>query len=543
MLGQEQNKEYFYFLPTRDGKKECFQTDVNSLIIIGANGSGKSKLGAKIEQFDWEQIHRIAGQRDLNFNENIPLKNYSQAEDIVFWGSDDVNARKNKPYRWNWGRSYTTALINDFDAVLAAIIALKNNENDNYVEICKRAQKENSLIPPPEDNVVDKLIWVWEQVLPHRRLKLVDSKFISSSVGETGQFDDYCSNQMSDGERSVLYLIAQVLSLRENKTIIIDEPELHLHRSIMHKLWKVLENFRKDCFFIYITHDTDFAASHVLSDKIWVRGFDGKTWDYERIKDINLSEPLLFEILGNRKNIIFVEGEQNSLDKALYEALYPEYYIVACGSCDQVISRTKAYRNSRRMHRFRVFGIVDRDYRTEHEISSLKEQGVYSLKVAEVENLFIVEDLIKCVANYMGNDPDKTFAEVESYVIDKRFNTSLEQQIQKSVVANFKRELETLDLKGVTPSGSSLAERVRDDFGRVCALEQEKFQNALKKRNYDEILKLFNDKGVAKCIGQFLNLKNNAYMQQVIHFLNTEAKDEILRAVRPYCPSLPKDED
>ena len=67
-----------YYLPDGDGRKEYY-TEFNSVIIIGANGSGKSKLGAWIEQQDMENIHRIGAQRNLNFKENIPLKSYSQA--------------------------------------------------------------------------------------------------------------------------------------------------------------------------------------------------------------------------------------------------------------------------------------------------------------------------------------------------------------------------------------------------------------------------------------------------------------------------------
>ena len=51
--------------------------------FIGANGSGKSKLGAWIEENDMENVHRIGAQRNLNFNEYIPLKSYEQAKNSV----------------------------------------------------------------------------------------------------------------------------------------------------------------------------------------------------------------------------------------------------------------------------------------------------------------------------------------------------------------------------------------------------------------------------------------------------------------------------
>ena len=80
---------FTYFLPDENGNKTEHGTTSNAVIIIGANGSGKSKLGAWIEQNDFENVHRIGAQRNLNFNENIPLKSYSQAEDLVFYGTAD----------------------------------------------------------------------------------------------------------------------------------------------------------------------------------------------------------------------------------------------------------------------------------------------------------------------------------------------------------------------------------------------------------------------------------------------------------------------
>ena len=76
---------------------------------------------------------------------------------------------------------------------------------------------------------------------------------------------------MSDGERAIFYLIGQTLVAAQDSLLIIDEPELHIHRSILAKLWDELEAARQDCAFIFITHDLGFAASRpaqkfVLSD-------------------------------------------------------------------------------------------------------------------------------------------------------------------------------------------------------------------------------------------------------------------------------------
>ena len=77
--------------------------------------------------------------------------------------------------------------------------------------------------------------------------------------------------RLSSGEKAVLYYIAGVLFAMPNAVILVEDPEFYLHHSIMKSLWDSIENLRKDCTFVYLTHDLDFAASRVESTCIWVR--------------------------------------------------------------------------------------------------------------------------------------------------------------------------------------------------------------------------------------------------------------------------------
>ena len=43
-------KEYEYWLPSSDGNDELHKTTHNSIILIGANGTGKSRLGVWMEK-------------------------------------------------------------------------------------------------------------------------------------------------------------------------------------------------------------------------------------------------------------------------------------------------------------------------------------------------------------------------------------------------------------------------------------------------------------------------------------------------------------
>lgn len=531
---------FTYYLPDENGNKVEYGTSSNAVIIIGANGSGKSKLGAWIEQHDFENVHRIGAQRNLNFNENIPLKSYSQAEDLVFYGTADSTSgwKKQKGLRWNYGKSYTTTMMSDFENVLAALIALTNVQNTEFIAECKKCEADQREKPHTPHTAIDQLIEIWDTILPQRKLKYYDGRF-SAVLPSGDDSNEYSSNQMSDGERAVLYLAAQVLCVPANKTLIIDEPEIHLHRSIMNRLWSALESFRPDCLFIYITHDTQFAAAHGQSDIIWIKEFDGTHWKLEKPEDDELPEELLFDILGSRKNVLFVEGEKNSYDTQLYTVLYPNYYVIACGSCTQVISRTKAFRNSPSLHHCQVYGLIDRDYRSDHEIEKYKDDGIYTLKVAEVENLFLVEELIRLMADRLGQNPDDIFAKVKDYIIHIRFAHQIDKQICQSVVAHLKYQLAAAELskKNDDEAKNSLDAVLKAiDYEKTKAEQEAKFKEALSEDDYAKVLRVFNEKGLISSIGHFLGVVDKEYCNRVLALLNGKLHGEISDAISGYLP-------
>lgn len=342
---------------------------------------------------------------------------------------------------------------------------------------------------------------------------------------------------MSDGERSVLYLAAQVLCVPKNKILIMDEPEIHLHRSLMNRLWVALENSRKDCLFIYITHDTQFAASHTHAEKIWVQEFDGANWKLQKLENSEIPEELLLDILGNRKNVLFVEGEKDSYDSQLYASIYPDYYIVPCGSCTQVIARTKAFKNNNTLHHCEVYGIIDRDYRSDYEIDRFKEDNIFTIDVAEVENLFLTEELIRLLATHLGKNDDEVFNMVRDYVINQRYANQINGQICESVVAQIKYKLNCAEIskKNETEAKSTLETTLSSiDYDEIKRVQELKFQKALDDNDYKQIIRTFNKKEIAKSIGHFFGLNDNAYCQMVIDLLKTNKKDDIVTALLPY---------
>lgn len=508
---------------------------MNSIIIIGANGSGKSKLGAWIEQKSLNEVHRVGAQRSLNFSEFIPLKSYTEAENVVFYGGHQEYNKKSKIGRWG-DKEYTTKIIDDFDDTLAAIIAQQHNENQAFVEKCRSAEQSGLNRPAVPETSLDKLCRIWNVIFPQRCLTMIDSAFLAIIPGQNGT---YSAREMSDGERSVLYLAAQVLCIPGGKTIIIDEPEVHLHPSLMYRLWSLLESERKDCLFIYITHDVNFAAQHEISDKVWVKSFDGSKWEWEYLPESLLPEPLLIELVGNQKPVLFVEGSRESYDYKLYSLLYPEFLIIPCGGCSQVIQNTKAYTDTPGLAKIQAYGIIDRDYRSEESLQKLVDKRIYSLKVAEVENLFLIEPLIKFLSERFGEDGQKVFDEVKDYVVNQRFKKQIEEQVNAATIAALKTELSGLDInaKKLDPQKSFENALTSISVEDVYKKKREYYKSIECGNDFNKILEVFNAKGLAHSVGHFMKVDDKEYCNKALRVLGQENHGELLEIFDGYVPT------
>lgn len=533
---------YEFMLPSKESDSISYKTDTNSIIIIGANGSGKSRIGYWLEKVNPEKVHRIVAQRSLCFEKYITQKSYKQSYNLLTYGSENEDITHDRKYKWvKSEHNFTMASDNDFDTVLSLLLAKKNIQQDRFISECRERDaqgKQHGCVP---DNVVDQLRRIWKDVFPDREICIEDNKVIGKIAKNQNNNGKYDGKFMSDGEKVALYLIAQILSIPDNKTIIIDEPELHLHRSIMNRLWTAIERERRDCLFVYITHDTYFAASHSSSKKFWIKNFDGSIWEWEEIKESDLPEQLLLDILGNRKNVLFVEGTYDSYDTKLYREIFKNYYVVPCGGCTSVIARTKAMNGTTQLHELKCYGLIDRDFRSEHEIECLEQDGIFTLDVAEVENLFLVPEVLEVVNKISGYDNTSIIEEIKKYIIKERFEKEINSQILESTISEIKYLLSSVTIPNNNESDAketldNLSNNI--DFNKIKKQQEDKFLNVKNSGDYNQILRIFNKKALSKSIGHFFDMKDNTYCDFVLRQLNTDKDKEIIDAI---CRHLPKE--
>ena len=227
---------------------------------------------------------------------------------------------------------------------------------------------------------------IWERTLPHRELIISGGKVETPVKSDPSKI--YNAAEMSDGERVIFYLIGQCLAAPTDGVIIIDKPELHLHRSIQARLWDEVESQRQDCMFVYLTHDLDFAVSRLNAKKIWLKSYDGSAWDWDLVPESEyVPEEVMLSILGSRKPVIFTEGDRSSWDYFIFSHLYPGFTVTPTGNCEVVIHATCSFNALKHMHNVHAFGIIDRDYRNDDQVAHLKTLGVHTLAISEIENL------------------------------------------------------------------------------------------------------------------------------------------------------------
>lgn len=516
-------------LPREGGTTETIQI-TQSILLIGANGSGKTRLGTWIEinSTQKEFVHRISAQKSLTMPDSSTPQSIDQAEKSLLFGNPNWNYQHKAS---KWENKPATAFLSDYEKLMVYLFSDETEENAKFKIACRASEAR---VEPPITKI-DRVKEIWERILPHREL-IIGGLRIQTRV--KGQEDKvYNSSEMSDGERVIFYLIGQCLAAQKNGIIVIDEPELHLHKSVQAPLWDAIEKLRDDCIFVYLTHDVDFAAAKEAAKRVWLKSFDGQNWQWEIINEDNdLPGELLIEVLGSRKPVVFVEGISGSYDSSLYTAILSDFLVIPIGSCSQVIQSVKALKANPQIHHLAVYGIIDLDRRVPAEIIKLEQASIFVLKVAEVENLFCTKEILEIVSNRLARDPVADFQAVSNTVFT-RLQGELDAQVSLRSSSEIKFQLNMFndDQKGVQAIDASLQALVASiDVNKIYSDTNTIYANVLQTKNYGDLLALFNRKSLSSQVSSVLGLANGSLPETVVRLAKGDCKKDITSALKPY---------
>jgi len=274
-----------------------------------------------------------------------------------------------------------------------------------------------------------------------------------------------------------------------------------------------------------LTHDLDFAVSRIDAKKIWMKSFIfPETFQMEEIPSNEISEKLLLEILGSRKPILFCEGENNSLDRKIFEILFPKYTIIPSGSFINVINFTRVFNKLESFTQNKAYGIIDKDFRLEEEMENLVNQNIFTLEYAEIENLLFIEDLLMEFAKetYIS-DPEDTIKNIKEKIIESLMEEKelhiikyITSQINKYFSHTFleksknKEELNNKFSKFI--SNVNIDELYKNIEGKI--------DKALENRDYSQIIKIFKNKGKLISIAN-TELRIRDFQHRIINFIRS----------------------
>ena len=517
-------------------------------IIIGANGSGKTRLAVYLEEQLGEKAHRIAAHRALSLNPNIEKISEAKAKQGLFYGNPewakDISQRKSA--RWN--NKSSTYLLNDFDRLLQYLFAQQNNLAVENHQKSKRGEEITN-----SETKLDILQEVWERLLPTKKLRITADDIRVSSIGIESA--DYSASEMSDGERAVFYILGQVLSANEDSILIFDEPELHIHKSIISNLWDEIEKLRPDCSFLMITHDIEFAATRIAKKYVIRNYYSDPAWDISEIPDSELDEQTITLILGSRKPILFVEGEKTSLDMEIYRLCYPEWTVIPKGACKDVIQAVSSLRKLNEdmpILNIKCAGIVDRDTRDNSQIQKLEGEGIKVLLCSEIENIFsrssVAYEILKIedfTDDELTNKQEQFKTELLDYIQDKLSGDKLEKFVVKRIHRRIDTYLKNIDLSDTQNSNdmkdkliSELSALTNSKINEWISEMKNEIQKCIDHQDIDGLLEIYEDKGLlAKTASILRDARKSDFENWLMRKLKVP-NNRLLQAIKLVLPEL-----
>ena len=502
-------------LPKRlDGSMPITLSDVRQLTVIGANGAGKTRFCRTLMEscgnkaFQMSALKALFPRIERNTLDGSIDRLFDTAVTASHFMKDDAQT--------------------EFDRLIYLLL------HDEFVDMLKyKAQIIGREKPDVPRTKLDVTAHRWEEVFPKNHLLRESGKLLFSNDSLD---EPYNALRLSDGEKAVLYYIGAVQYAMPGAVIFVDDPETFLHHSIMQALWNVIESMRPDCTFIYNTHDIGFASSRIDNTCVWVRSFDAlaKAWNYE-VVDTNssiFSEQLFYELLGSRKPVLFVEGDEaHSIDSKLYPLIFTEYTVKPLGSCNKVIETTRSFNGLESFHHLDSHGLVDRDRRDEKEVEYLREKKVFVPNVAEIENIFMLEGIIRTVATHHRRDANKVFSSVRQSVINM-FKAQVRQQALQHVRHRVKRKVEVRidrrfqNINALEEHMSDLVNEInpRGMYESICR----DFHKYIADNDYASVLKVFNEKSMLpdSNVAQLCGLKNKEeYIRAVLNILKADGSE------------------
>ena len=508
------------------------------LFVFGANGSGKSSLIQYFFSQHAQSAKRISAHRQTWFATNTLDLTARQRKD-----TERSLRSHDKQLSARWRDNYSSQRLS------AAIFDLVNAENIRSREIAHTVDSgaiETALKTPPGmdiPEIVKSAIKIRKTEAPLRILNDIleianlsieifienDEQLLAQKHGGA----PYSIVELSDGERNAILIGAEVLTASSGSIIIIDEPERHLHRSIISPLLSSLFQKRQDLIFVISTHDVNLPLDNKEARTLLVRSceWSGQNvvgWDTDLFNaDKDIDENLKEAVLGSRRKVLFIEGKGHSLDKQIYEILFPKISVFEKGTSTDVIRATQGIKSTSSLTWVEAYGLIDADDRTLEDRKNLQQQGIFALDCYSVESLYYHPEIISRLATtqsqVIGTDKNKlkTAAEGSALEIfsehkDRLCAQRVERRVRHRVLQYLPNYKDILN-----NNYFAFPEDVQETLKEELEKEQAKFEDLVNSKNLESLISRYPIKNtpIPKEIAKKLEFRSKSNYQMAVRQL------------------------
>lgn len=357
-------------------------------ILFGKNGTGKSTYIRNVYQTQQSDFHLIVPERGGN----------NMAYQSSIFDQETRDGDRKSVRSKNWDQQYRERAISRTVAITQSV---------GYKTL-KRVEQEDM-----DASSIESLFKVF---LPEINAKFSEDQpyAIEFYTDENTKITD--TSILSSGQVEALSLASDIITQAvlwkgENKCILVDEPDAHLHLDLQNRfaifIDEISTNFGLQ--FIITTHSQALMAALMnVSDSISIACLDGRSTEIRAIKkdeSFNLSNLLssdlaLAKILGRK--IVIVEGNDDFLvwNQAARNQNFEDITLIEAGGGDiyQYKKYTEAILNAVSDDPTQLgITLCDRDDKNDasHDSGSLlpvKRLGCYS-----VENLLLTNEVLTTI--------------------------------------------------------------------------------------------------------------------------------------------------
>lgn len=472
----------------------------NTVVLIGANGSGKSSFIDYLKQSQLDNLFVIPAQKYLFFSEDTQYREKGTIEtyrdNTLKTNYIDVARSEDSGY------VLEKVFTHPFSLLITALVK-------DYTKVIVNQKREGT--NPDKEPIWTKIEKIWSRIFPDISFKIEsdDRKISAKKLGTK-----YPINGLSDGEKCVLFYIGNVLIAPKDSYIVVDEPETFLNPSIYNKLWDLLIQYRNDCQFIFASHNMDFVTSRTNSSYVWSKEFVyPDEFKLELVENtLDFPKKMLTELVGSKKPILFCEGTYDSLDYQIYSKLFIDDYLVKpVGGHTNVINYTKGFNSIKGFHGNKSLGIIDGDFWEEIKIQKLEKDSVFVLPFNEIEMFLLSEEIIDALIEPLEGElkASEIFDEFH-----KELKSTLDNKKDKMILSLTKEKVDMLIKRSLInniQSKESIKEEVENISGNIDVedIYQSNSKNVnqiIEKGTYKDLIKVCNLKG------EILNDLGNKYL-------------------------------